>query len=306
MTTSSQNIPSASSFARPFVAGVVAAVSLAGGAVALGQATADSAREAAAMAGMEVPEWKLSDLALPDDIFTFARVRYLNGGKWTTDFPGSDLHLSFRLHQLTSLDVNPDPALVELTDASLSDYPMLYMANPHHGGNNWWSMSDAFDLSEDEGQKLRNYLLNGGFLWIDDFWGRDMWEHFQEVIKKRVFPKREPVLLDFSHPIFHNIFELDKIPQVPSHNAWDNTEYAGTAEKTYEWDMDPDDPEYLEVPRFMAYFDDDGRMCMLVDVNNDIGDGWEEEGYKTWYFNAFSEKYCFPMAINVLFYVMTN
>jgi hypothetical protein len=56
----------------------------------------------------------------------------------------------------------------------------------------------------------------------------------------------------------------------------------------------------------MAYFDDDGRICMLVDVNNDLADGWEEESYAPWYFNAFSEKYCFPMAINVLFYVMTN
>ena len=56
----------------------------------------------------------------------------------------------------------------------------------------------------------------------------------------------------------------------------------------------------------MAYYDDDGRMCMLVNVNNDLADGWEEEGYAPWFFNAFSEKYCFPMAINVLFYVMTH
>jgi hypothetical protein len=302
MNTSPKNFSSISQFARPIVAGVVA-ISLAWGAQASGQ---DSAREAAAMEGIEVPEWDLSNLALPDDVFSFARVRYYGGGKWTTDFPGSDLHLSYRLHQLTSLDVNPEPALVELTDASLSDYPMLYMANPHAGRNRgFFGASDAFYLSEDEGEKLRDYLLNGGFLWIDDFWGRAMWENFQNVIKKAVFPDREPVLLDYSHPIFHNIFELDKIPQVPSHDAWRGTPSEGTAEKTYE-PVDGEDEEYLSVPRFMAYYDDDGRMCMLVDLNNDIADGWEEEGYATWFFNAFSEKYCFPMAINVLFYVMTN
>ena len=56
----------------------------------------------------------------------------------------------------------------------------------------------------------------------------------------------------------------------------------------------------------MAYYDDDGRICMLVNLNNDISDGWEEEGYAPWFFNAFSERYCFPMAINVLFYAMTH
>ena len=300
MTTSMQHFLGFSFIVRPLVAGFVATSLSVAATSAVAQ---DSARETAMIEGLKVPEWDLKNLALPDDTFSFARLRY-DGGKWTTDYPDSDLNLSFRLHQLTSLDVNPDPPVVELTDAALFDYPMIYMANPHHGGRgtNGW----PFDLTPDEGEKLRDYLSNGGFLWIDDFWGQDMWEHFQDVIAERVFPNKQPVLLQFDHPIFHNIFEMDKIPQVPSHDAWDGTQWEGTAEKTYEWKMDPDDQDYLAVPRFMAYFDDDGRICMLVDVNNDLADGWEEEGYKPWFFNAFSEKYSFPMAINVLFYVMTN
>lgn len=261
----------------------------------------DGARDAALMDGLVLPQWDRSELAIPDDTFAFARLRY-SGGKWSSDYPESDINLSFRLEQLTSLDVNPDPPLLELTDEALFDYPFIFMVNPHHGNRGGW----PFDFSEDEGAKLRDYLLNGGFLWVDDFWSRDMWEHFQDVIKDRVFPERQPVELTYDHPIFHNIFEMDKIPQVPSHDAWEGTEFEGTPEKTWEWRMAPNDQDYLAVPRFMAYFDDDGRMCMLVNVNNDIADGWEEEGYAPWFFNAFSEKYCFPMAINVLFYVMTH
>ncbi|MGK0188068.1 MAG: hypothetical protein ACI9R3_003860 [Verrucomicrobiales bacterium] len=265
----------------------------------------DGARDAALMDGIQVPEWRLNELEIPDDTFAFARLRYLDGGKWNSDYPESDINLSFRLQQLTSLDVNPDPPLLELTDEALFDHPFIFMVNPHHGGRST-SRGGAFDFSQDEGAKLRDYLLNGGFLWVDDFWSRGMWEHFQDVIGEKVFPDRQPKELAYEHPIFHNIFELDKIPQVPSHDAWDFTPDEGTANKTYEWKMDPDDQEYLSVPRFMAYYDDDGRMCMLVNVNNDIADGWEEEGYKPWFFNAFSEKYCFPLAINVLFYVMTH
>ena len=263
----------------------------------------DSAREVAFEEGLDLVTWDQSHLALPDDSFTFARIQYLDGGKWKSDHPDSDINLSFRLQQLTSLEVKPNPPVVRLTDPELFDYPFVFMVNPHHGGRGT-SSGWPFDLGIDEGEALREYLLNGGFLWVDDFWGRRMWNHFRGVIEERVFPDRQPVELTFDHPIFSNIFQMDKLPQVPSHDAWVGTPYEGTPLKTYEHKMG--DPEYLSIPRFMAYFDDDGRMCMLVNVNNDIADGWEEEGYAPWFFNAFSEKYCFPMAINVLFYVMTH
>ena len=63
---------------------------------------------------------------------------------------------------------------------------------------------------------LRRYLLNGGFLMVDDFWGDDEWENFYEEIK-RVFPDREPVELPLDHPIFHCVYHLKEKPQVPQH-----------------------------------------------------------------------------------------
>ncbi len=93
-----------------------------------------------------------------------------------TDWPDSDLNFSFRLQQLTSLKVNPDPISLQLTDPKLFDYPFLYMIEP--GGSNF---------SEEEVVALRRYLLNGGFMMVDDFWGDYQWENFYEQIK-RVFP----------------------------------------------------------------------------------------------------------------------
>ncbi|MCA9184579.1 MAG: DUF4159 domain-containing protein, partial [Planctomycetales bacterium] len=113
-----------------------------------------------------VPEWK-NDEAFRDDIFTFARVRYTswggNGwgrGGWRTDYPDSDLNFSFRLQQLTSLKVHPDGVIVDLDDPEILNYPFVYLLEP---GN--------IELSPTEVAGMRNYLLNGGFMMVDDFWG---------------------------------------------------------------------------------------------------------------------------------------
>jgi hypothetical protein len=258
--------------------------------------TTDSAREEAELYagnGRFLPEWEIT-MGLPEDVLTFARIKYGPGdyrnGKWWTDFPYSDLNLSFRLHQLTSMEVDPDPELLSLTDPQLSDYPFIFMTNP----------KNDFYLSTDEGDKLRQHLLNGGFLLVDDFWGKRMWNNFRDVIEDKVFPDKEPKELPFEHAIFHNVFDLNKIPQVPSHDAW-----GSSLGKTYEPKRDEDEG-FLSEPHFMAWYDDEGRICMIVDLNNDLADGWEEEGHAPWFFNAYSERYCFPMAINILFYVMTH
>src|SRR5436309_869916 len=123
-----------------------------------------------------VPEWK-NDERFKHDVFTFVRVRYNDGysrrggyggwgrgGKWATDYPDSDLNFSFRLQQLTSLEVDPNGKILELTDPAIFDYPWLYLIEP---GNMY--LEDAEVLA------LRKYLYNGGFLMVDEFWGEDEW-----------------------------------------------------------------------------------------------------------------------------------
>jgi hypothetical protein len=171
-----------------------------------------------------VPDWEI-DEHFKKDVFTFVRIKYessrwgRSGGGWATDFPDSDLNFPYRLQQLTSMRVDPNYKVLELTDPALFKYPFIYLIEP-----------GRMTLSEPEVRALRRYLLNGGFLMVDDFWGEDEWENLADEMK-RVFPDREPQELPLEHPIFHCVYDLKEKPQVPSINAWLNTG------RTYErWD----------------------------------------------------------------------
>jgi hypothetical protein len=146
-------------------------------------------------------------------------------------------------------------------------------------------------LTEVEVKSLRRYLLNGGFLMVDDFWGQDEWYTFYYQMK-RVFPDREPVELPLEHEIFRCVYELDEKPQIPSINV-------ALAGRTFErWDA--------QEPHYRALFDDDGRMMAIICHNTDLGDGWEREGVDPWYFKEFSEKRAYPLGINIVVYAMTH
>ena len=235
-----------------------------------------------------VPDWKVNK-QFGHDVFTFARVKYAswNGrhGKWATDYPDSDLNFSYRLQQLTSLQVDPNGKILELTDKELVNYPFLYMIEPGH-----------IELTGDEVKALRKYLLNGGFLMVDDFWGSQEFDNFEFEFKK-VFPKRKLIELDLKHPIFHCVFDLKEKPQVPAIQiALQGRPYGIT------WERGEDGREV----HYKAVFDDKGRMMAIVCDNTDLGDGWEREGENHWYFKEFSEKYAYPMGINIVFYAMTH
>jgi hypothetical protein len=234
-----------------------------------------------------VPLWSV-DGEHPDDVFTFARVKYPSvrrrrgfGRGWTTDYPESDYNMSFRLQQLTALKVNPNPKVVELTDPALRDYPFIYMVEP-----------GAMSLPDEAATGLRNYLLAGGFLMVDDFWGEDEWRNFYEEMK-RVLPGREPVELPIEHPIFRAVFPLKQKPQVPSIHAW-----MATGLSYERWDA--------KEPHYRAWFDDKGRMIVIACHNTDLGDGWEREGEDADYFRKFAEPQSYPMGINIIFYAMTH
>jgi hypothetical protein len=249
----------------------------------------------------DVPYWEL-DKEFAQDAFTFARIQYSSGygrggygrgfgrgfrgggGRWATDWPDSDLNFSFRLHQLTSMEVNPDPKVIELTDPDLVNCPFIYIVEP-----------GMLVFSEPEVEALRAYLLNGGFLMVDDFWGEAEWENFYREIK-RVFPDREPVELGLDHPIFHAVFDLKEKPQIPSINV-------ALAGRPYGITWEREDAKEVH---YRAIFDDKGRMMVIICHNTDLGDGWEREGEDEWYFREFSEKKAYPLGINIVFYAMTH
>ena len=229
-----------------------------------------------------VPNWK-NDEQFKDDVFTFVRVRYNSYGwrdKWATDYPDSDLNFSYRLQELTSLHVDPNGKILSLTDEELFDYPFLYLIEP-----------GEMILDEAEVESLRRYLFTGGFLMIDDFWGEREWYNLYEQMK-RVFPDREPIELPLEHEIFHNVYDLKVKPQIPSIHTFYRgyrTERGDATEAHYK-----------------AFYDDNERMVVLICHNTDLGDGWEREGEDPEYFRQYSEKYSYPLGINIVTYAMTH
>jgi hypothetical protein len=236
-----------------------------------------------------VEEWPV-DPHFKKDLFTFVRIRWHSwrgGPIWLTDYPDSDLNFSFRLQQMTSLKVDPHPKQLDLTDPEVFDYPFIYMLEVA-----------SLEFTDEEVEALRRYLLNGGFLMVDDFWGVRAWESFEQQMK-RVFPDREAIDLPIEHPIFHCVFDLKEKPQIPGIDTAREVRAAGHPEISWER------PDAVG-SHFRAYFDDKGRMMAIICQNTDLGDGWEREGEEEWYFHQYSEKQAYPMGINIIFYAMTH
>jgi hypothetical protein len=225
------------------------------------------------------------------DAFTFARVHYSVDGshgwghsppedRWSIDFPDSDLNLSWRLQQVTSLKSDPDGRVIKITDKELFRYPFIYIVE-----------AGKLTFTAEEIPILRRYLLNGGFLMFDDFWGDKDWESLQLELKK-IFPDREPVELQLTHPIFHCVVDLPERPMVPGLPNFLEGKIA-------------DKPDVTE-SNYQGVFDDKGRLMVMICHNTDLGDGWEREGENEDYFRAYAEKFAYPMGINILFYAMTH
>jgi hypothetical protein len=170
------------------------------------------------------------------------------GGSWRTDAPDAEFHVQQGLRRLTRVDVNQGFHAVGLLDDELWDAPFLYGVEV----GRWY-------LSDEEAAKLREYLLKGGFLMVDDFHGTLQWEGFMESMR-RVFPDREVVDIPDSHEVFHVLFDLDSRVQIPGI-------YALLNGVTYE--QDGVDPHWRGV------FDDNGRLMVAINFNMDMGDAWE-------------------------------
>ncbi len=236
------------------------------------------------------PVW-MNPRGFEKDVFTFARVKRSyamegDGGPWTTDAPDSDLNLSYRLQQMTSMKVDPDGRFLWLTDKDLADYPFLYLVEP-----------GSLELSNEEIAALRNYLNNGGFLLLDDFWGEYAWSVVERVFKK-VLPDRKFIELPLEHPLYHCVFEIKTKGQVPNAYLGMQSEF-DPQHRTWE-------REDARVVHHRAIFDDKGRLMVMATHNTDNGDGWEREGESDYYFHNFSEKISYPLGINIIFYIMSH
>ncbi len=207
----------------------------------------------------EKTEWVFARLMYPNAQFNFGRgwgrrfaADWRQGGRgvfWTMDYPRSDRHFSLALRRLTRIHARSVEQPINVDDGDQYDWPWLYAVEVGH-----WDLTDA------QAKGLREYLLRGGFLMVDDFHGGLEWDIFRRSIQ-RVFPDREIVDLENSDQIFHIIYDLDDRYQVPG------AIYIRTG-LTYERaDGFP--------ANWRGIYDNKGRLLVAICHNMDLGDSWE-------------------------------
>ena len=220
--------------------------------------------------------------------FNYCRVMYTSnrreaGGQgWSTDYPDAERNFSKRLGELTKMRVSKEPTgepnhlVVRLTDADL--YQCAYI-----------SMEDAgtAQLSDAEVDALRRYLLKGGFLWLDDYWGEAAWDQWLHEMD-RVLPATE-------YPVFDiTLFDVKKLPQIPSIQFWRGSG-GDTSERGEESAM----------PDFKGVNDKHGNLMVVMMHDTDVADSWEREGEDVRFFYQFSPD-GYAIGLNVLMYAMTH
>jgi Domain of unknown function (DUF4159) len=170
------------------------------------------------------------------------------GTAWTVDYPEGDRTFARLLERLTTIDVRLIEQPVNLDD-DIDAYYWPFLIS---------GLVGAWDLTDEQALKLREYLLRGGFLLCDSFYGTVEWEGFIDSMQ-RVFPDRPIVDLPDTHPIFHSVYDLTNRPQIPT---WQHLPQGG-----YRNDG--------AIARWRAIVDDDERVMVMITFNNDVADGWQ-------------------------------
>jgi hypothetical protein len=201
----------------------------------------------------EKTEWVFARLmypSIPDARFRHAGWDWTKGhSSWTNDYPRADRHFLLAIRRLLRLQVRSVEQPVSLDDPDdVFNYPWLYAV-----------FVGEWNLTDPEAQILREYLLRGGFLMCDDFWGTRDWEVFARSIK-RVFPDRPVVEIANQDAIFHTVYNLDERYQVPG-----------------EWSIHSGVPYRNDgyTAHWRGIYDDRGRLMVAIAFNSDLGDSWE-------------------------------
>src|SRR5688572_30686688 len=238
--------------------------------------------------------------------FTFARAMYSDAGSrgfggfglgfrggdylgdggppWSIDYPDADRHMMLVAGRLSLLDACEWGYPISLADPDLRRFPFLYSLE--------WGNAR---LSEEEVAGLRNFLLAGGLLMIDDFWGTQEWANFEAEIT-RVLPGRPIVELPRDHVFFRIYYRIDEeIIQVPG--AGDGRAVAMGIPNARTWQRDGYDPHVR------AILDDKGRLMVLIHFNTDLGDAleWAEDPFYPLEYSSFASE----LFLNTIVYALT-
>jgi hypothetical protein len=233
----------------------------------------------------------------PDRAFTICRLWYTSvrserdGSGWKTDYPYSEINLLIRLGEMTTTPISysteqkrPNTWVVKLSDAKLYDCPFLIASDV-----------GTIGIKDEEVSALREYLLKGGFLWVDDFWGTEAWNQWEGEIGKALPPGEYPIEdISAADPIMREMFDLEKVPQITNVTFWLKNN-GKTSERQ-------EDSAQVHV---RAIRDQHRRIMVLMTHNTDVGDSFEREREDSEYSRLFSPP-GYALGINVLLYAMTQ
>ncbi|MFT7381921.1 MAG: hypothetical protein ACI9Z3_001814, partial [Roseivirga sp.] len=170
------------------------------------------------------------------DKLKIAKLKYNGGGDWYANKTALTNLATFCNENLKT-NIDTQDAVVEIGNPSLFDYSYVYMTG--HGN---------VIFANQEAENLRNYLIAGGFLHIDDNYGLDQ---FIRLEMKKVFPELEFVELPFDHPVYHQKFEFEKgIPKIHEHDGKPAQAFG------------------------LIY---EGRLVCFYSYESDLGNGWEDQ-----------------------------
>ena len=204
-------------------------------------------------------------------------------GWWLVDWPDADDHFTTGIQRLTRIAAG-EPRHMRLTDDRIFDYPWIYATQ-----TGWWGLSNR------EIERLREYLLRGGYLVVDDFWGAEQWEVFRETMN-RVLPDHPISDIAESDSVMHVLYDIqDK----------DLTFIPGTRHLR----RGPGGSVVLQQPpgtspAWRAMYDDKNRMVIAVNFNTDVGDAWEYADSPL--YPAEMTALAYRYGINYLIYSMTH
>jgi len=209
--------------------------------------------------GNEKTEWVQARLMYPQHPYArFGRFRYgatfnwkQGGTSWTQDYPRADRHFATALRRLTRIHARSVEQPVDPDDEDdIFNWPWMVVGE----------MGD-WNLSEAQAKKVRDYLLRGGFLMADDFWGPEEYARFAETMT-RIFPERQVVEIDNADPIFHTVYDLDDRYQILG--EWALGRRGGMRERSDG-----------TVAHWQGIYDDHNHLMVAISFNSDIGDSWE-------------------------------
>ena len=211
---------------------------------------------------------------------------------WQADCSESEPHFIAAMKRLTQVDTNTQSQSISLRDPRIYDYPMLYVVE-----------AGFASFTQGEADNLREYLLRGGFLLVDDFHGAYQWSEFEQWMGQ-VFPERDIVDIPPSHEIFNVHFPIEEFIQIPGLRAlclnpgetWELPimKTAAVSESNAS----------RQEPHWRGVLDDDGRVMAIINWNMDLGDAWEHADMEE--YSALYTATAYRLGVNYVIYGMTH